>query len=333
MMKSNTKRTLSDLPSGDPALLNRISWARRWTEPEASTAYALAARKTALDGQGRRSKAEQGLALRTLGWHAFWRGELSRSMDYCLQAEAYLPEQKFVAERAGIYAILGKVHTMKGRFDLGIHSVERGLWLIGESDEYPASLADLLLTQASMQRLSRERARAGVTLGRVRELAEGDSLALVDASTASLLLDDGDATRANELALASVQACEASGSIVFLPLARSVLAGTWLALSKHLEAREQISAGLNGLAEGGDMLARSMLLQREAQFLIAKDEFDAAIEVLLAAAENARAQSFKLHSKTIALASANVFETQGDFRAAVKQHKIALRLQDEFRYR
>lgn len=332
-MTTNTKRTLSDLPSGDPALLNRISWARRWTEPAASTAYALAARKTALDGQGRRSRTEQGLALRTLGWQAFWRGDLSRAMDYCLQAETYLPEQKFVSERAGIYAILGKIHTMRARLDLGIHSVERGLWLLGDTGDYPAATADLLLTQASIQRLSRERARAGVTLGRVREMAEGDTLALIDAATASLLLDDGDATQANEHALASVQACETNGIIVFLPLVRAVLAGSYLALSKQLEAREQITAGLDGLTDGDDMLARSMLLQREAQFLMAKDDIGGAIEVLSVAADIARTQSFKLHSKAIALASASAFETRGEFQAAVEQHKIAWRLQGEIRFR
>jgi tetratricopeptide (TPR) repeat protein len=332
-MTANTNRTLSDLPSGDPALLNKIAWARRWAEPAASTAYALAARKTALDGQGRRSRTEQGLALRTLGWQAFWRGDLSHAMDYCLQAETYLPETKFVAERGGIYAILGKVHTMRARLDLGMHSIERGLWLIGESDDYPAATADLLLSQASIQRLSRERARAGVTLGRVREMAEGHTLALVDAATASLLLDDGDATRANELALASVQTCEQNGIVVFLPLIRAVLAGTCLALSKQIEAREQISTGLRSLTDSEDMLARSMLLQREAQYSTAKDDIGKAIEVLSVAADIARAQTFKLHSKAIALASAHAFETQGDFQAAVEQHKIAWRLQGEIRFR
>ena len=332
-MTTNTKRTLSDLPSGDPALLNKIAWARRWTEPGASTAYALAARKTALDGQGRRSRTEQGFAMRTLGWHAFWRGDLTHAMDYCLQAETYLPEMEFVAERAGIYAILGKIHTMRARLDLGIHSVERGLWLIGESDDYPAAAADLMLTQASIQRLSRERARAGVTLGRVREMAEGDTLALVDAATASLLLDDGDATQANELALASVQACEANGIVVFLPLVRAVLAGTYLALSKQIEAREQISEGLNSLSDSEDMLARSMLLQRDAQYLMAKGNVGKAIEVLSVAADIARTQTFKLHSKAIALASAHAFESRGDFQASVEQHKIGWRLQNEIRFR
>lgn len=332
-MTAKTNRILSDLPSGDPALLNRISWARRWTEPEASADYALAARRKALAGHGRRSRAEQGFALRTLGWHAFWRGDLSLSMDYCVQAESLLPEKEYIAARAGIYAILGKIHTMRARFDLGMLSVERGLWLVQDDEVHNAARSDLLVTQASIQRFAGERASAGLTLGQARELGEGETIALIDAATASLLLDDGNAAKALEATQSALRTSEEMGSVVVLPLMHAVLAGCYLALSKHLDAHEQISLGLKLLREGDDMLARSMLLQRKAQLLTAKNNLDEVVDVLETAGKIAREQGFKLHAKSIALASADIYERKGDFRRAVEQHKIAWRLQNETRVR
>ena len=77
-MAATSNRLHSELPSGDPALLNRIAWSRRWSERQASVDYALAARRKALDGVGRRSRAEQGFALRTLGWQA---GAVAKARD------------------------------------------------------------------------------------------------------------------------------------------------------------------------------------------------------------------------------------------------------------
>ncbi len=332
-MDSETNRVSSDLPSGDPALLNRISWARRWSEPGASREYALAARKKALDGHGRRSRAEQGFALRTLGWHAFWQGELTLSMDYCLQAENFLPEKKFILERAGIYAVLGRVHCMRNRFDLANFSVDRGLWLVQDMEETPSALADLMLTQAHIQRLSAERARAGITLGRVREICEDDMRGLVEISTANLLLEDGDAGKALEHAQSALEVVEKNANVICLPFVRASLAGCFLALSKTLDARDQINQGLAGLTDGQDNLARSCLLRRRAALLMAKGEFGAAVKALGEAGDIAQAQTNKLHGKQIALACAEAHEAQGDYRSAVEYHKKAWRLQNETRLR
>lgn len=332
-MTVQSNRILSDLPSGDPALLNRISWARRWNDRASSFDYALAARKKALDGHGRRSRAEQGFALRTMGWHALWRGDLTLAMDYCLRAETYLPESEFVHERAGIYSMLGKVHYMRNRFDLAICSVERGLWLVQEADEDAATLSDLMLTQAAIQRQSGERARAGITLGRARELSDGENAILVDICTAGLLLDDGDATRARVHAEAAVAAVERSGNTIAKPHAHAVMAGCMVILGKHLDAHDQIASGLDGLDKDSDMLARCALLRRRAELMRAKGDVDQTIAVLAKAADIAREGRYQLLHKKIALASADALEEKGDYKGAVAQHKIAWQLQSETRVR
>lgn len=331
-MSTETGRQLSDLPSGDPALLNRISWARRWNDRDASAEYALAARKKALDGKGRRSRAEQGFALRTLGWHALWRGDLKLAMDYCLRAETYLPESEFALARAGIYSLIAKVHYNRNRFDLAICSVERGQWLLQDTKDDPASIADLMLTQAAIQRQSGERARAGITLGRARVLSSDENAALADICTAYLLLDDGDAAQAREYAETALRYCENAGVTVILPYARSILAGCYSARGQHLDAYDQINTGLKGL-EASDHLARCTLLRRHATHHLGKGEFTEALDILGEAAGIAEAQTYALSRKQIALTMADVLEEIGDFRGAVAQHKIAWQLQKETRVR
>ena len=190
-----------------------------------------------------------------------------------------------------------------------------------------------MLTQASVQRQSGERARSGITLGRARDLAEGENATLVDVCTASLLLDDGDAARARDHAEAAVASATESGNRVASPFARAVLAGAMTAEGKYLDAHDQISVGLDGLAPKDDMLARCELLRRRAEMHRAKDELDTSIEVLATAAEIARDRKYHLLHKKIALASAEALEELGDFQGAVDQHKIAWQLQDETRVR
>lgn len=334
-MSLETDRKISDLPSGDPGLLNRLAWARRWTDPASSIDYALAARRKALAGRGRRSRAEQGFALRTLGWQALWRGDLSLSMDYCLRAETYLPESSHIRERAGIYSLLGKVHYMRNRFDLAICSVERGLWLMRDVEDDTSPLADLLLTQASIQRLSGERARAGITLGRARELSEGENRILVAICSANLLLDDNDETRALEHARSALADAEDMDTAVLMPFARSICAACLLAHGSHLDAQEQVSLGLASLDQTDDpsALAKVVLLQRRAGVLASNGDLAGSIDVLKGVAEIAQSEKYWLILKSVSLALADAFEKLGDFEAAVEQHKVAWQLQSETRVR
>ncbi|MDA8585396.1 hypothetical protein N9L47_03905 [Rhodobacteraceae bacterium] len=322
----------SDLPSGDPALLNRIAWARRWNDRKASLSYALEARKKALDGQGRRSRAEQGFALRTLGWHALWRGDLKLAMDYCLRAETYLPESDFAHVRAGIYSLIGKVHYNRNRFDLAICSIERGLWLVQDSEDDPATLADLMLSQTAIQRRTGERARAGITLGRARSLATGDNAALVDICTTYLLLDDRDTVQALEYARTAVTYCEEAGNEVILPFARAALAACLTARGNHLDAYEQIKTGLAALDDNNHW-AQCLLLRCLADHHLGKGEQSKALEILKKAATIADAHAFKLMHKNIALIHADTLEETGEYKAALDQHKLAWRLQNETRLR
>lgn len=331
-MSAETGRKLSDLPSGDPALLNRISWARRWNDRQASAEYALAARRKALDGKGHRSRSEQGFSLRTLGWHALWRGDLKLSMDYCLRAETYLPETDFALARAGIYSLIAKNHYNRNRFDLAICSVERGQWLVQEIDNDPATVADLMLTQAAIQRQSGERARAGITLGRAREVSSGENATLVDICTANLLLDDGDAAQALGYAKTALAYCEETNSQVITPFARSILSGCYSARGMHLDAYHQITTALNDLEEG-DHLARCSLLRRLAAHHRCKGETEEALGVLSEAARIAEERTHTLSQKQIALKFAEVLEEIGDFRGALNQHKLAWKLQNETRVR
>ena len=124
-MQDNVRRIRSELPSGDPALLNRVAWSRRWSDRNISTDHACTARKTAIAGSGKRSRVQQGMALRTLAWHARWRGDLDKAMTHCLNAETFLPEREHAEARSILYGILGSIHFARNRFDLATCSVER----------------------------------------------------------------------------------------------------------------------------------------------------------------------------------------------------------------
>ncbi|NNE82244.1 MAG: hypothetical protein HKN18_18390 [Silicimonas sp.] len=331
-MSGQTQRILSELPSGDPALLNRIAWARRWSERRTSTEYALAAREKALDGTGRRSEAEQGLALRTLGWQAMWRGDLKLSMDYCLRAESHLSESEYPEARACLYANLATLHYFRNRLDLATCAIDRGIWLMGEDEASPA-LAELVMTQAVVQRLAGERARAGISLGRARELAQDEIVPTIDAYTACWLVEDGDSGKAETHAKAALSASQTMVNRVVMPYARATLAVCHAMSGDFVEAVDQINTGLKHAKEDDDLRARCIVLIKSARIARLQKDEDKEFKVLREAAEIAREQDFAMWRKQIALMRAELFEARGNYKAAVEQHKLAWALQKETRVR
>ena len=329
-MSAETKRVLSELPSGDPALLNRIAWSRRWSERQTSVEYALAARKKALDGRGRRSDAEQGLALRTLAWQAMWRGDIKLSMDYCLRAESYLPENEFPEARAHIYANLATVHYFRNRLDLATCAIERGIWLMQQFEDSPV-IAELVLTQATVQRLAGERARSGISLGRARELAREEVLAAVESRTACWLCEDGDAEKSIAHAEAALAASHEHSNRVLVPYTRATLAACRGTLGDCIEAQDQINTGLKIADEDVDLRARCNLLIKGAKVARMQENIEKEAKYLREAADIAKANSFLMWRKQIAIARAGVFEAKGEYKAAVDQHKLAWSLQTETR--
>ncbi len=332
-MTKTTSRVKSELPGGDPALINRIAWARRWTDRDASTKYAINALDTAKDGQGRRSRKEQGYALRTLAWHARWRGEFDACLEYSLRAESFLSETEHPETRASIYASLGMVHFIRNRLDLATSAIDRGLWLVRDmSDENTASIqTNLYAVRAMIQQQNGDRAQAGTTLSRARELAGPEDLPQVEQITANWLLRHKDADRALEHALAAQKQAEDTENRIILPYIHAVSGLCYARKKNTIEAVSHFGAGM-ALAEADqDKRAVCYLNLSRAQFELTRGETEAARPLLQDASLIAKKQNLPLMRKEIALALAETFEKLGQYKASVDQHKLAWRLDREGR--
>ncbi len=329
------QKVYSELPSGDPTLLNRIAWARRWSERDTSIQYAEEARKKAIDGSGKRSRTEHGHALRTLAWHAKWHGEMDQAMNLCLRAESFLPESKFKEVRASIYVILGTVHYSRGRLDLATCSIDRGLWLLRDAQDGVSvhTLTDLFLVRATIQRLTGERARAGITLARARELADDEALAAVDQCTARWLLADGDAEKALQHANEAVESSRRLGNRVILPYAYAACGACHTKAGRTASARTDFAAARRVAVEDEDIRAQCQLKRELAKVEVAEGNMNEALALLRDAAKTAKQKNYVLWRKKIALDLARCFEKLEDYKAAVDQHRLAWRLQDEMRMR
>lgn len=332
-MTEPATRIRSELPSGDPALMNRVAWSRRWSDRQASTDYALTARRTASAGTGRRSRLQQGFALRTLGWHARWRGALDEAMGHCLAAETFLPEKDHPEARAAIYAILGSIHFARNRFDLARCSVERGFWLVRDMPEPEIAEAktELLLTRATIQRHTGEAARAGITLSRAQELAGPEAMPGVEYCTASWLLADGDVAGAQERAETALAQALEQGNKVIRPYLHCLLGACHTRAGRPGEALEHFASGLALAQEDADDRVTCFIHRHRAELEVGRGDLDEAQSHLETAARLAKARNHAFERKRIALALADVFERLGKYKKAVDQHKLAWRLQNETR--
>ena len=304
-------------------------------ERDSSLEYATEAQLKAKAGSGKRSRAEQGLALRTLGWHALWTGRIDKAMQHCLKAEGYLPEGQHRDARAGIYALLAVVHYTRGRLDLATCAVDRGLWLIkdmSDSEGTPAQTS-LLLARATVQRLGGERARAGITLSRARELAPEEHMPLLEYCTARWLLSDGDLAKAADHAARSVDLATRDGNGVLLPYAHAVQGAVHDAEGRPNEARLSYAQARKLGQAADDAYVDCLVRTGLAHVARTEKNVDEAQALLREAARIAKRENYTLLRKGIALDLAECFETTGDYKSAVEQHKIAWRLQDDMRLR
>ncbi|MEM7753153.1 MAG: hypothetical protein AAF230_07050 [Pseudomonadota bacterium] len=332
-MKQPTSRTKSELPSGDPTLLNKLAWTRRWTDRAASVDFAKSARSTALKGSGRRSREQHGLALCTLAWHARWKGVIDDAMGYCLSAESYLPEREHAEPRARIYSILGNVHFARNRFDLSNCALDRGFWLLRDMPDDCAqeAMVDLLLTRAIVQRHTGERARAGITLGRAQEISSAELLPGVEYCTATWLMADGDVEGARIRGVTALENARSQGNRVMMPYLLALLGACDIKLERFDEARVSLDAGMTIATEDEDLRVQCYVSRYLASLEMAQGNLDGAKAHLESAGRKAKALNYAFERKRTALQLADLFEQLKDYKKAVQQHKLAWRLQNETR--
>ena len=332
-MEQPSLRIRSELPSGDPTLLNKLAWSRRWTDRLASVDFARTARDTAAKGTGRRSRIQHGLALTTLAWHGKWRGALDEAMGYCLSAETYLPEQENAEARARVYAILGNVHFSRNRFDLADCALERGFWLLRDfpETEVDEAMVDLLLMRAIVQRHTGERARAGITLGRAQEISNDEMMPCVEFCTATWLLADGDADGARIRGVRALENARAQSNRMMLPYLHQLMGACDIKLGRSEEARLSLDEGMKIAMEDKDDRLRCFILRHIAQLDTDLGALEDARTHLETAARLAKSLNHSFERKRVALQLADLFEQLKDYKKAVHQHKLAWRLQNETR--
>lgn len=332
-MEQSTQRVRSELPSGDPTLLNKVAWSRRWSDPNASAEFARTARNAAMKGTGRRSRVQHGLSLCTLAWHAKWRGSLDEAMGYCLSAESYLPEREHVETRARVYSTLAGIHFARNRFDLANCALDRGFWLLRDVSDEDAldSMVDLLLTRAIVQRHTGERARAGITLGRALELSTLELQPSVEYCTATWLLADGDTEAARIRATTALETSIARGNRLILPYLLCLIGACDVKLNRSEDALASLKRGMKLAEEDEDQRVQCFLYRQLAQFEVAKDDLVRARAHLESAARIAKVLNHAFERKRIALQLADIFERSREYKKAVHQHKLAWQLQNETR--
>lgn len=316
----------STLPAGDPGLLNQIAWSSRWSDREKSTSYAEAARVAAAEGDGRRSREQQGIACRTLSWQARWRGDFGNAMELCLKAEAFLPERDYPGERADVYSTLGVVHYSRNRIDLANSAVERGQLLNGDATR-PETEVDLLSTLATIQRLAGDRARAGLTLGRAQELAEGPELAHIEHNVGRWLIGDAEYERATKHLDRAFEYAEQHENLIILPYVHELAGVCRVAERRFDKAVEHFLDGFRMAKESADRRAQCHILIEHGNLERGRGDLRASLPLYRTGAAVAAAMSYPMWQKRFALALAEVYEGLGQFQRALEQHKIAWRIQ------
>lgn len=318
------------LPRGDPALLNSVAWKSRWASRSKSETFARAALDQIGNAPSAALKVARGYALVTLAWQAKWCGEFDVALELGLEAESLLPEKQHACARAHVYSILGVIHYSRNRLDLATCAVERGMRIV-EPDVDAEAYLDLLTTKATIQRYRGDRSRAGLTLGRARELATGADLARVEHNIARWMLDDEAAETGLKHAEIALELCERHSNRVVLPYAYEVLGACQVEMESYNSAEVAFKSGLEIAIEDGDFRAQCQIINRYAALEYAQNNLDRARDLNRYGAEIATQMKYHLWGREFALSLAQVHEDLGDLKKALAAHKRAWRFEKERR--
>lgn len=334
-MKNSYKMTprnaeVSKLPPADPTLLNRLAWSSRWSDRARSTSNAEKALRDAESGQGVRTDAQRGLALRTLSWQARWRGDFDEGLRLGLKAEELLSEKKFPVERATIYANLATIHANRGRLDLAQSAMDRALLLI-EDDEPRGELVEALTIKATLQSFTGDRTRAGLTLGRARELANGAHVALVERTVAKWLIDGGEQDRASKHVIDALEAADLHDNRLILAYCHELAGICRRHEGAAPEAERHFTAGLELAEVAGDRAAKAHLLFGLGSLDLDRERFDDAEPRLREAASLCGSMGYSVLQMQVALVMAELYESKGALERALEQHKIAWKFRNAIR--
>ncbi len=314
------------LPRGDPALLNSVAWRSRWASRHKSETYARAALKQIGDNPTAALAAARGYALVTLAWQAKWRGDFDTSLTLGLEAETLLPERDHADARAHTYSILAVLYYSRNRLDLASSAVERGM-RIAEPDLHREAYVDLLATKASIERFKGSRSRAGLTLGRARDMAQGADLARIEHNIARWMRDDNAAAKGIKHSEIAIDLCARHANRVVLPYAHEILGACLVAQKDYDRAERAFSAGLDIAIADRDFRAQCQIIQHHAALEHARRNLERARDLNLYGAEIAAQMQYPLWERDFALALAQVYEELGDLQCSLSAHKRAWRFE------
>lgn len=312
----------------EPAFLNRLAWADRWSDRKRSRASAHQALELARSrGDDMREVAT---ALRTLAWQAKWRGDFDRAQAHALACEAAASEAMLPGARGDCYSILGVVHYSRGRFDLATCAVERGMKLVdlGVPDE---TQIDLLTTLSTIQRYQGHVTRSGMTLARARDMATERELARVEHNLARWMHQHGDMDGGLRHARISIALAEEYRNRVILPYAAEIAGACAVELGQADEASVFFNDALQWAVADEDTRAQCQILIYSAALKAGQGDSDKALDLLHHGAALADEMGYPLWQKSFALKLAEVHEARGDLSAALEAHKSAWAIQNSAR--
>lgn len=296
----------------------------RWRDRRASESYAARALLDA--GSSERGYLEAGRALRTLAWQAKWRGDLTKSLNYCDRALDFLEKSGGWVERSEVYSILGVIHIGHMRMDLAENAVRAGYACLEHRDCIDARV-DLMTTDAFVHIHQNRVERGFQTLEQAEKMAEGMQISRLPQNFARLLMYCGDHAEAEAYSLRGIEICKKAGNWVVLPYMHEILGNALTERSDWSAAKQVFRAGIEAAHADEDLRAKCQLFQRMGHLLLKTGAYDEARDALRYAARIAQVLGYHLVEARVQRELAEAYEAMGDIHAALAAMKAVDRIE------
>lgn len=265
----------------DPTFLNHHAWSLRWTDRSRSIEMAEAVLQHSRAKGPERAKGARrrnGLALRTLCWHALWRGDYDAAEDLAHRALARLRGEGAESAIADTYTALAALHNFRGRRDLARDFIEMSFRSLSKQDNL-TSRVSLLVTQAVVELFARRIDVAQKAMQSAEKLAEGPQIALVEYCMARALSMDDRPGEALEFGFRALELAKEHGNRVVLPLTHEVVASSLIDLDRVDQGELFLKSGMDLALEENDRRAEAQLLFQFLRVALLKGSTDSALKL------------------------------------------------------
>ena len=285
--QSNEAGQASQWEGADPTFLNYYAWQFRWSSYRKAEDMALSVleySRTPGLGRPNGTRRRNGLAFRTLGWLALWRGDFQAAEAYSHKAIARLKGVGAESALVDAHDVLAVVGISRNDLAVADAHIKEAKSLLPKSKNADTETG-VLITESIFERLSGRLVVAQNISNEVMKMSVGETRARAKLNMARALYSVGDYAQAEEHISCATTLCSDQNNAILTPYVIEVYAQIQIAMGQTDGVAQKLDHATDLANDRMDTRAVAHILRQRAELEYSEGRVSTALETFLKALE------------------------------------------------